>query len=101
MRLPLFLYCFAVLIFSHKTVASSEHSWKKVFIELNIACLEAAKVSVAVTSDPVIFPDQSGMIGLLMLPETHQDTRKAGLMCIYDKRIKQAYVSEYRLDSGW
>lgn len=71
------------------------------FIELNIACLEAARAAVAVTSEPVIFPEQSGMIGLLMLPDTHQDSRKPGLMCIYDKKMKQAYVSEYRLDSGW
>ncbi|EOC1267119.1 hypothetical protein ACN5KR_003959 [Cronobacter malonaticus] len=75
--------------------ASSDESWQALFSEMNKACVSAAGGKDVQTSKPVLFPDETGMAGLLMKSKMPKMKHKVSLICLYDKVRKKAFVSEY------
>ncbi len=82
------LMVFTGVLFSMQTQASSDDSWQKLFSEVNKACVAAAGITHAQISKPVLFPDEAGMVGLVLKGKTAKVKNALSLMCLYDKTKK-------------
>ncbi|ELY2641225.1 hypothetical protein SM100_003030 [Cronobacter sakazakii] len=82
-------------MYSLPAFASSDDSWQALFSAMNKACVSAAGIDEVQVSKPVLFPDETGMAGLMMKGNTGKMKHKVSLICLYDKAKKKAFVSEY------
>ncbi|NHV08888.1 hypothetical protein G9X43_04800 [Cronobacter turicensis] len=95
MKLIPMMMVFAGISCSIPVFASSDESWQALFSEMNKACVSAAGGKDVQTSKPILFPDETGMAGLLMKSKMPKMKYKVSLICLYDKAKKKAFVSEY------
>ncbi|ALB62603.1 hypothetical protein BN137_2945 [Cronobacter condimenti 1330] len=90
------LLLYVSLFMSLPAFASSDESWQTLVADLNRACLSEAGMTEVQTSKPVLFPDETGKVALLLKGRMAKVKQKVSLMCLYDKAKKKAYVSEYQ-----
>ncbi|EKY3200073.1 hypothetical protein SNQ22_002990 [Cronobacter universalis] len=95
MKLILSMVLSGGVMLSVPALASGEESWQALFSEMNKACVSAAGGRDVQTSKPILFPDETGMAGLLMKSTMPKMKQKISLICLYDKAKKKAFVSEY------
>ncbi|EKY3117992.1 hypothetical protein SMY46_000714 [Cronobacter turicensis] len=95
MKLIPMMMVFGGISCSIPVFASSDESWQALFSEMNKACVSAAGGKDVQTSKPILFPDETGMAGLLMKSKVPKMKYKVSLICLYDKAKKKAFVSEY------
>lgn len=81
---------------SYNAISSSEQSWKDYFREMEQQCLSSAGIKKDYISEPIIFPDEAGITGLLMEGESAENKNKIRLLCIHNKTDNEVYLSEVK-----
>lgn len=81
---------------SNNAISSSEQSWKDYFREMEQQCLSSAGIKKDYISEPIIFPDEAGITGLLMEGESAENKNKIRLLCIHNKTDNEVYLSEVK-----
>ncbi|MDQ9206430.1 hypothetical protein QBS70_20330 [Cronobacter sakazakii] len=81
-------------------LASSDDSWQALFSAMNKACVSAAGVGEVQVSKPVLFPDETGMAGLMMKGNTGKMKHKVSLICLYDKAKKESVCQRIYVVKG-
>ncbi|PPY41035.1 hypothetical protein C3D79_20755 [Cronobacter sakazakii] len=95
MKLIVMMMFFGSAMCSLPALTSSDDSWQALFSAMNKAYVSAAGIDEVQVSKPVLFPDETGMAGLMMKGNTGKMKHKVSLICLYDKAKKKAFVSEY------
>lgn len=79
--------------------ASSDQAWAEHDRQLLRACTQASQLKeVRALGKSAEFDDRSGYSALLLqgrYPQKHMNNRKGTELCLYDRRQKSAYVTEW------
>lgn len=81
---------------SYSATSSSDQSWSDYFKEIEKLCLSSSGIKTEHISEPIIFPDETGVTGLLLEGETTESKNKIKLLCIHNNISKKIYFSEVR-----
>lgn len=90
------VFLFFSCLCSFNAISSSEQSWKDYFREMEQQCLSSAGIKKEYISEPIIFPDEASITGLLMEGESAESKNKIRLLCIRNKTDNEVYISEVK-----
>ncbi|MHA6197240.1 hypothetical protein ACX3YG_23035 [Pseudomonas wadenswilerensis] len=89
----------ALLLLAPLAHASSDQAWAEHDQQLLKACSAASQLKdVRALGKSAEFDDRSGYSALLLqgrYPQKHMNNRKGSELCLYDRRQKTAYVTEW------
>lgn len=89
----------ALLLLAPLAHASSAQAWAEHDKQLLRACSAASQLKdVRALGKSAEFDDRSGYSALLLqgrYPQKHMNNRKGTELCLYDRRQKNAYVTEW------
>ncbi|MEE1926048.1 hypothetical protein V0R50_29060 [Pseudomonas sp. 148P] len=89
----------ALLLLAPLAHASSDQAWAEHDKQLLKACTAASQLKdVRALGKSAEFDDRSGYSALLLqgrYPQKHMNNRKGSELCLYDRRQKTAYVTEW------
>ena len=89
----------ALLLLAPLAHASSDAAWAEHDKQLLRACTAASQLKdVRALGKSAEFDDRSGYSALLLqgrYPQKHMNNRKGTELCLYDRRQKSAYVTEW------
>lgn len=89
----------ALLLLCPLAHASSDQAWAEHDKQLLKACSAASQLKdVRALGKSAEFDDRSGYSALLLqgrYPQKHMNNRKGTELCLYDRRQKTAYVTEW------
>lgn len=89
----------ALLLLCPLAHASSDQAWAEHDKQLLKACTRASQLKdVRALGNSADFDDRSGYSALLLqgrYPQKHMNNRKGTELCLYDRRQKTAYVTEW------
>ncbi len=89
----------ALLLLAPLAHASSDQAWAEHDKQLLKACTAASQLKdVHALGKSAEFDDRSGYSALLLqghYPQKHMNNRKGSELCLYDRRQKTAYVTEW------
>ncbi|OYY91277.1 MAG: hypothetical protein B7Y45_04355 [Sphingomonas sp. 28-66-16] len=91
----------AALLIAAPAAASGPDAWSKFDGEVRAACITASKFRNAQTSSVIGFDDRVGKVALLVSgiwPQPHMKGARGTMLCLYDKRGRDAFVDEAK---GW
>lgn len=92
------LFCLASLC-SLAAHASSNDAWAAYDKRVAAACAKASALkNVQVASPPAQFDDRVGYTALLLqgrYPQAHMKNQRGRELCLYDKKSKRAFVTEW------
>ncbi|HFS8112811.1 TPA: hypothetical protein ACH2I9_004166 [Enterobacter asburiae] len=81
---------------SYNAISSSDQSWNDYFREMEQQCLSSAGIKKEHISEPILFPDEAGVTGLLLEGESTESKNKIRLICIHNKTDNKVYLSEVK-----
>lgn len=89
----------SLLLLAPLAHASSDQAWAEHDKQLLKACTAASQLKdVRAQGKSAEFDDRSGYSALLLqgrYPQKHMNNRKGSELCLYDRRKKTAYVTEW------
>ena len=89
----------STLLLASTAHASSDQAWAEHDRQLLRACTQASQLKeVRALGKSAEFDDRSGYSALLLqgrYPQKHMNNRKGTELCLYDRRQKSAYVTEW------
>lgn len=91
----------ATLMIATPAAASSPAAWSKFDGEVRKACITASGFKSAQASSVLGFDDRVGKVALLVTgiwPQPHMKGARGTMLCLYDKRSRQAFTDEA---NGW
>lgn len=89
----------SLLLLAPLAHASSDQAWAEHDKQLLKACTAASQLKdIRALGKSAEFDDRSGYSALLLqgrYPQKHMNNRKGSELCLYDRRHKTAYVTEW------
>ncbi|MDZ5731133.1 hypothetical protein SPG90_21855 (plasmid) [Enterobacter sp. D2] len=79
---------------SYSAISSSDQSWKDYFDEVEQRCLSSSEIKKEHISEPILFPDEAGVTGLLLEGEAKESKNNIRLLCLHNKINNKIYLSE-------
>ncbi|MGH8485752.1 MAG: hypothetical protein ACRESP_15260 [Pseudomonas sp.] len=96
---PTFFILLGGLALSSAAHASSDQAWNEYAAQMNKHCIAASGLKdVKVLGKPAEFDDRVGYSALLLegrYPQKHMNNRKGTELCLYERKRKVAYVTEW------